>query len=170
MSQYVLSKCNAKRNKLLSPWSRVLLEKASVTQLFKNSPRYGTRRFITVFTAALHWYLSWARSIHSIPPNHISLRSILIVSSHLRLRLPSCFFPSGFPTKTMFAFLFSQCVLHTPLISSFLNQSFYLYLAKNTSFRVFSLCNFLQSIISSLFGPNILLSTVIKYPQSISFP
>jgi hypothetical protein len=28
---------------------------------------YQTRRFITVFTRALHWSLSWARSIQSIP-------------------------------------------------------------------------------------------------------
>jgi hypothetical protein len=36
-------------------------------QLLKNFPAfYGTRRFITVFTRALHWSLSWARSIQSI--------------------------------------------------------------------------------------------------------
>jgi hypothetical protein len=29
---------------------------------------YGTRRFITVFTKALHWPVSWARSVQSIPP------------------------------------------------------------------------------------------------------
>jgi len=28
-------------------------------------PSYGTRNFITVFTAALQWSLSWARSIQS---------------------------------------------------------------------------------------------------------
>jgi hypothetical protein len=34
----------------------------------KNFPAfYGTRRFITVFTIALHWFLSWARSIQSHP-------------------------------------------------------------------------------------------------------
>jgi hypothetical protein len=63
--------------------SWALLEKLPVAQPLKNFPTfYGTRRFITVFTRALHWSLSWARSIHSI-----SLRSILILSTHLRLGL-----------------------------------------------------------------------------------
>jgi hypothetical protein len=37
-----------------------------------------------VFTTALHWSLSWARLIPSHPPHPISLRSILILSTHLR--------------------------------------------------------------------------------------
>ena len=40
-------------------------------------------------------------------PHPTSWRSTLILSSHLRLGLPSGFFPSGLPTKT----------LHTPLLS-----------------------------------------------------
>jgi hypothetical protein len=40
-----------------------------------------------VITRALHWSLSWARWIQSIPPHPISLRSILIFSSHLCLGL-----------------------------------------------------------------------------------
>jgi hypothetical protein len=42
-----------------------------------------------MFTRALHWSLSWARSIQSTPSHLISLRSILILSTHLRLGLPS---------------------------------------------------------------------------------
>jgi hypothetical protein len=48
-------------------------------------------RFIAVFTRALHCSTSWARSIHSIPSHPISLRSILILSMHLRLCLPRSF-------------------------------------------------------------------------------
>jgi hypothetical protein len=44
----------------------------------------------------VHWSLSWARLIQSIPPHPISLRSILILSTHLRLGLPSGLFHSGF--------------------------------------------------------------------------
>jgi hypothetical protein len=33
----------------------------------------GTRRFITVFTRTLHWYLSWASSIQSLPSHPIYL-------------------------------------------------------------------------------------------------
>jgi hypothetical protein len=41
---------------------------ATILQLLKNFPAFsGTRRFITVSTRAIHWSLSWARSIQSIP-------------------------------------------------------------------------------------------------------
>jgi hypothetical protein len=51
--------------------------------------------------------LSWARPIQSTPPQPISPRSILILSTYLRLGLPSGLFPSGFPTNHLYAFLFS---------------------------------------------------------------
>jgi hypothetical protein len=44
-----------------------------------------TPRFITVFTTARHWYLSWARCIKSTPSRPISQISSLIWSSHVRL-------------------------------------------------------------------------------------
>jgi hypothetical protein len=75
---------------LLTPWCRILLEKLIVPQLVKNIPlSYGTRRFITVFTKARHWTLSWASRIQFAPSIPISLRSILMLSSHLRLGLPN---------------------------------------------------------------------------------
>ena len=40
---------------LLTPWSRVLLEKLTGFQLVKKFPAfYGTRKFITAFTSARH--------------------------------------------------------------------------------------------------------------------
>jgi hypothetical protein len=43
----------------LTPWSRGLLEKLTVSQLVKKFPAfYGTRRFITAFTRARHLSLS----------------------------------------------------------------------------------------------------------------
>jgi hypothetical protein len=41
-----------------------------------------------VFAKVLHWYLSWARSIQSIPSHPISLRSILILSPSYALAFP----------------------------------------------------------------------------------
>jgi len=44
---------------LLTPWSRVLLEKLTGLQLVKKFPAfYGTRRFITALTSASHLSLS----------------------------------------------------------------------------------------------------------------
>ena len=88
---------------LLTPWSRVLLEKLASLQLVKKFPAfYGTRRFLTALTSARHLSLTWASPIQSSYPNPTSWRSILILSSHLRLGLPSGLFPSGFPTSTLY--------------------------------------------------------------------
>jgi hypothetical protein len=48
---------------LLTPWSRVLLEKLTGFQLVKKFPAfYGTRRFITADTRARHLSLSLSHS------------------------------------------------------------------------------------------------------------
>ena len=80
---------------------------------------YGTWRSITAFTRASHLSLSWSSSIQSVLPQPTSWRSILILSSQLRLGLPSVLFPSGFPTRTLHTPLLSPIVLHAPPISFF---------------------------------------------------
>jgi hypothetical protein len=73
---------------ILTPWSRVLLEKLTGSQLVKKFPAfYGTWGFITTFTSARHLSLSWTTFIQSIPPHSTSWRSILILASHLCLGL-----------------------------------------------------------------------------------
>jgi len=92
---------------LLTPWSGVLLEKLTGSQLVKTFPAlYGTRRFITAITRAHH--LPYPEPDQSSPcrPFHF-LKVHLNTSSHLRLGLPSGPFPSGFPTKA----------LYTPILS-----------------------------------------------------
>jgi hypothetical protein len=91
---------------LFTPWRTVLLGKLNRSQLVKNFPSFcGTRRFNTAFTHAHHLSLSLASSIQSIHPHPTSWRSILILSSHLRLGLPICLFPSGFPTKNLYTLI-----------------------------------------------------------------
>ena len=101
---------------LLTPWCRVLLEKLTGLQLVKKFPAfYGTRRFITAFTNSRHLSLTWASPIQSPYPQPTSWRSILILSTHLRLGLPSGLFPSGFPTRTLYAPLSSKILFRKKL-------------------------------------------------------
>jgi hypothetical protein len=65
-----------------------------------------------------YWSQSWARWIVSTFSYPISLRFILILSTNLRLYLPSGLFPSEFLTTFFYAFVVSPCVLHAPSISS----------------------------------------------------
>jgi len=91
------------RTLLHTACSRVLIEMPACFQpVQKFTAFHGIRRFITSFTSAQHLSLSWASSIQSMPSHPTSWRSILILSSHQRLDLPSGLFPSGFPTKTLY--------------------------------------------------------------------
>ena len=88
---------------LLTPWCRVLFEKLTGLQLVKKFLEFhGTRRFITALTSVRHVSLSWASPIQSIYPHPTSWRSILILSTHLRLSFPNGLLPSGFSTKTLY--------------------------------------------------------------------
>jgi len=88
---------------LLTPWCRVLLEKVTGLQLVKKFPAFhGIRKFITALTSVHQLSLSWTSPIQSIYTHPTSWRSVLILSTHLRLCLPICLFSSGFPTKTLF--------------------------------------------------------------------
>jgi hypothetical protein len=57
-------------------------------------------------------FLSQLDPVHT-PTTHF-WKSILILSSHLRLGLPSGLFPSGFPTKTLYAHILSPICATCP--------------------------------------------------------
>jgi hypothetical protein len=136
-----------------------------VHQALKNFPAfYGTWRFIIEFTRTLHWVLPWDRSIQSIPLNFISLRSILILPTHLQLGLLSGLFHSGFSTNILFAFLFSPLVLHVISHPSWLDHSNYIWQRGSSSLH-----SFLQPLVtSSLFSLNTLLSTQFSNSNILS--
>jgi hypothetical protein len=58
--------------------------------------------------------LSQINPVFPPPPHSITSRSILIVSTHLHLGLPSGLFPSGFPTNNLYTFLFSPICVTCP--------------------------------------------------------
>jgi len=93
----------------LTAWCTVLLEKLTGLQLVKKFPAFhGTRRFITALISFCYLSLSWASPIHSIYPHPTSWRSILILSTHLLLRLPSGLLLFGLPHENP---------IHQPLLN-----------------------------------------------------
>ena len=101
----------------LTPRCRVLLQKLTGLQLVKKFPAFhGTRRFITALTSVRHLSLSRVSPIQSIYPHPTSWRSILILSTHLRLGLPTGLL-SGFPTKTLYTPLSYPYAPHAQPIS-----------------------------------------------------
>jgi hypothetical protein len=172
---------------------------------------YGTRRFITAFTRALHLPLSFAGPLQSIPTIHSlqypsyyypSICVLVFVVVSFPLACPPFIFsptgvnaapiwvschqgkagpqvadgrdgsqlwraarlsglpPSGPPASNLYAFVFSPFVLHALLFSSTTSLPFWLYLAKSTSYEPLH-----PPVTSSLFGTNILLSTLSLCPS-----
>ena len=153
-------KCANLLTYLLTPWSRVLLEKLPGFAANQEIPRILWNPKVRYqLTSASHMSLSWANSIQSPPPLPTSWRSILILSSHLRVGLPSGLFPSGFPTKTLCTPVPSSIRATCPanLILGFITRTI---LGEEYRELTSSLCNFLHSPVTpSLLVPNILLNT-----------
>jgi hypothetical protein len=151
---------------LLTPWSTALLEKLTGSQLVKKFPAiYGTRRLITAFTSV-------ATYPHPVPARFspcqwpTSWRSILILSSHLRLGLPSGLFP-WFPTNNLYKpplyHIHATCPVH--LILNFLARTI---LGKQYRSLSCSLYSYPHSPVTSfLLGPNILLITLFSNTFSL---
>ena len=154
---------------IITPWCRVLLEKLTGLHLVKKFPAFhGTRRFITALTSVRHLSLAWARPIQSVYPHPTSWRSILILSTHLRLGLPCGLLPAGFPTKSLYTPLSSPiratCPPHLTLLH-FITRTI---LGEQYKSFSSSLCNLLHSpVTSSILGPNILLNTM--FSNTLSF-
>ena len=160
---------NIKTEYLLTPCSTVLLLKLTGFQLVKEFHAfYGTRRFIAVLKSARHLSLTSASSVQSILSHPTSLRSILILSFHLNLGLPSGLFPSSFPTKILHTPLFSPISVTCPnhlIVIDFITLTIFSEQYRSLSS---SLCSFLYSLLtSSLLGPYILLNTLFSNTISL---
>jgi hypothetical protein len=157
--------CSVVSNTYLRSWA--LLENPPIVQPLKNFPAfYGTRTFITVFIRALHWSLSWARSIQPTPSHPFYLRSTLILSIHLRLGLTSGLLPSGFPTNILYAFLFSP--IHTTCSAHLILLDVTILFGEEYTLCRSSLCSFLQSpVTSSLQTEYCPQHPVLKHPQQL---
>jgi hypothetical protein len=124
---------------------------------------YGTRRFIIVLTRSRYWGLYSARNIQFASPRPNSQRSILLLSTHLRLGLPIRLFPSGFPTKMFYTFIVSpmratchaSLNLHCLIALTIFDEAYNL--------RSSSLCSLLQPPVTfSHLDRNVLLSTLFS--------
>ena len=117
-----------------------------------------TPRFTVALTSLRHLSLSWTRPIQSTHFHFTSWRSIWILSSHLRLGLPSCLFPSYLPTQTLHTPLLfpirATCPTHLILLSP------KLYL-KRTDNKPLSLCSRVHSPLPRPSCTQIFLSTLL---------
>ena len=86
-------------------------------------------------------------------------RSSLILSSHLRLRLPSLLFPSGFPTKTLYvSFLSHNRVTHPAhLILHLMSR---IAFGQHLKSLISSLCKTVGTVTPSPAGTNTFLGTL----------
>jgi len=101
----------------LTTWSRIL-EMQIVTQIVEKFPLLSWNpkvRCHVYKSPPLVSILSQMNSNHHFPSYFLKIYSYS--SSHLHLGLPTGLFPSGFPTKVLYAVLISPCVLHDPPIS-----------------------------------------------------
>jgi hypothetical protein len=99
-------------------------------------------------------------SPHSKP---ILLRLILVLSSHLRVDLPSGLVPSDFPTRILYEFLISPMRMRAIFLHHLLDLITLIIFGEKYKLWNFSSCTSLQlPVISTLIRWNILLSTLFS--------
>ena len=131
-----------------------------------NSMAYEIRRFNAAFPWALQYSLSWAESPELLVLIQISLKSILIVSFHLRLGLPEGLFTVGLSIKILKGLLTSSILAILPAHIMLLNFITLTILGERYNLWSSSLWGLLHSTFASLLRPNIHLR--ILFPNTLS--
>ena len=152
-------------------WSRSLPEKLTVPQLLQKFPRI-------LWSPNVHYriYKSQppvpilSQTSQSMLAHTTSPKSILILSSHLRLRLPSDILPSGFRTRTLYAPLISPIRAACPAHTTLLHLITRIKLVRSREHKASCYVVFSTAVTSSLLGPNFLLSTLFWKTLSLRPP
>jgi len=106
--------------------------------------------------------------INPVCPHPTSWRSILILSSHLRLGLPSDPLSSCFPTRSLYAPLLSPTRATCPTNLIILDLIAQIIFGEYYRSKSSSLCSLLQSLVTlSLLGPNIFLNALFWNTHSL---
>jgi hypothetical protein len=91
-----------------------------------------------------------------------------MLSTHLRLGLPSGLIPSSFPTNTLYTFLFPPIRATCPANLILIGLIILIILGEVYKSRSFFCCSILhRHVTSSLFGPHILLNTLFSNTLSL---
>jgi len=166
---------------LRSKWfrSKYSTQRNLLTHSMEQSPSWQTKWFSTSQEIPrILWNPKVHYRIHKCPPpgpilgqlDQVHTRtsqSILILSSHLSLGLPSGLFPSSFPTKTHYTPLL--CPIRATCPTNLILQDLITWKVLGEQYRLLSsLCSFLHSpVTSSLLDPNTLLNTLFSNTLSL---
>jgi hypothetical protein len=152
------------------PLSEVLLEQLAVPQVHEKSLHFTDppTRLITMLTEAYHFViLSLTNPVHNLPTYFCNININIILTSHIILQ--SGVFPSCFPTKTLYIFLFSP--VNAPYLYAFHSHSHKYYSVSSTNYEashhaVFSSPLSLAPYKAQVSSPTL----VLKHSQPVFFP